>query len=143
MNSKRKIAVLGIALSLIGLLLTLFYPFESTVVPEWNLRIIDEAGRPVSNIVVIERWRHHSLESSGQEEIRSTDLEGRVSFPHRSVEASLIFRLVAERVARFNAHGESGPKAFVLVLGPYSSLTNNQYSPHEQLPDTIVVRRLE
>jgi hypothetical protein len=46
-------------------------------------------------------------------------------------------------VVSFNAHGESGPKASVMVLGPYSSLTKTTYIPGEPPPETIVVRRLE
>ena len=118
----------------------LAYPFDTTVVPEWKIRIVDETSKPVPNIVVREQWRNHSVEFHGHNEDRMTNSEGSVSFPRRTVRASLIFRVVGRAVVALNVHGESGPKASTLVLGPYLTSSDPDYSPEKPSPEVIVVR---
>src|SRR5882724_6377035 len=113
---RKKLAATALLIACLGVLL--FYPFETTVVPEWNMRITDESGKPVLKVVVSELWRHHSVEFHGHSEDRMTDSEGFVSFPRRTVRASLIFRAAGRAVVALNVHGESGPKASALVIGP-------------------------
>ena len=140
-RKRKKFAAGALLIACIGLVL--FYPFETTIVPAWKVRIIDESGKPVLTAPVSERWRHHSIETHGHNETSITDDEGYVSFPRRTVRASLVFRIVGGAVVRLNVHGESGPKASLLVLGPYSSLTKTTYNWGEPLPETIVVRRMD
>ena len=135
---RRKWLVTGALLACLIILLA--YPFDTMVVPEWKLRIVDETGKPIPNVVVIEQWRNHSVEFHGHSEDRTTDMNGYVSFPRRTVRASLLFRVVGGTVATLNVHGESGPKASALVMGGYSSQTKSSYSPGNQLPEIIVVR---
>lgn len=116
----------------------LFYPFEWTVVPEWKIRVVDQARKPVANMVVTERWRHHSLEFQGHLENRTTDSDGYVIFPHRAIRASLVFRAVGWGVAHLNVHGRSGPEASTTVDGDYG---DSDYSPGKPLRKVIVVRR--
>jgi hypothetical protein len=123
-----------------GLLALLVYPFETTVVPDWKIRIVDEASKPVTSVVVREQWRNHSVEFSGQNEDRMTDNDGYVSFPRRTVRAPLIFRVVGAVVVSLNIHGESGSKASALVLGPYLTSRDPDYSPDKPSPEVIVVR---
>jgi hypothetical protein len=122
----------------LGVLLA--YPFQSTVVPEWKIRIVDETGKPVPNVVVREQWRDHSVEFHGHNEERITDSEGYVFFPRRTVRAPLMFRVVGSTLATLNVHGESGPKASTLVLGSYLTSRDSDYSPDKPLPEVIVVR---
>lgn len=140
-EERKKLAAGALLIACLGILV--FYPFETTVVPEWNMRIIDASGNPVPKAVVSERWRHHSIETHGHNESGTTDSEGYVSFPRRAIRASLVFRMVGPAVVALNVHGESGPKASALVLGPYSSMTKTTYSSGEPLPQTIVVRRMD
>jgi hypothetical protein len=122
------------------LVVLLFYPFETMVVPEWKIRIVDAMSKPVPNIVVSEQWRNHSVEFHGHNEERTTDSEGYVSFPRRTVRASLMFRVVGSTLATLNVHGESGPKASTLVLGSYLTSSDSDYSPDKPSPEVIVVR---
>src|SRR4030095_5959084 len=64
------------------------YPFETTIVPQWNLQVVDEAGAPVREINVTEHWQHYVLESGGHEEAQTTNQDGLVSFGARSIRAS-------------------------------------------------------
>lgn len=122
------------------LVVLLVYPFDSTVVPEWQIRIVDEASKPIRDVVVREQWRNHSVEFHGHYEDRKTDSEGYVFFPRRTVRAPLIVRALGRAVIALNVHGESGPKASALVLGPYLTSRDPDYSPEKPSPEVIVVR---
>ena len=103
----------------IVLLLILLYPFKTTTVPEWNLRVLDDGGAAVRGIKVTEHWQHYLLEASGHEDPRTTNEEGRVGFPARSIRVSLLGRLLA-RMGKIGTHGDPGridPYASVVVWG--------------------------
>lgn len=126
---------------LVLLIVVLFYPFETTVVPEWKIRIVDESGTPVKGVVVNQGWRHHSIEIRRQEQRLIADDEGYVTFPRRTVRAGLLVRAVGSMVAAINPHGRSGPYAFIDVPGSYSG-TSAEYSPGKPIPTVITVRRM-
>jgi hypothetical protein len=65
-------------------------PFESTVVPAWRIRVIDENGRPYVGQIVTQSWKHYTLEKEAgrNAESRQTDNAGYVSFPERTIKAS-------------------------------------------------------
>jgi hypothetical protein len=52
---------IAVALALVLSLLALFYPLKTTTVPQWDLRVIDDAGAPVREINVTEHWQHYPL----------------------------------------------------------------------------------
>ena len=135
-KQRKRFVTAAILVALLGF----FYPFETTVVPEWKVRVVDERMKPLSNLVVREQWRNHSVEFHGHIDDRKTDSDGSVFFPRRTVRASLIFRIAGWTVSHLNVHGESGPKASTLVLGSYLTSSNSDYSPEKPLPEVIIVR---
>ncbi len=79
----------------IGLVVVVsLYPLETIVVPEWRVRIVDEAGTPLRNSGVREVWQHYSIESKDHEEDPLTDNDGYVTFPKRTLRAPLAARIV-------------------------------------------------
>ena len=52
------------------------YPFKSTLVPDWKVRIVDEAGNPLRTTRVREVWQHYTIESASHEEDLITDGDG-------------------------------------------------------------------
>ena len=108
--------VIGILLLLV---LTLVYPFQITIVPAWDLRIVDETRAPVGAINVTEHWRHYLFESYGQEDLRRTTADGRVSFPARTMRASLLSRAWAriKTIAGDGRHARRDAAASVVVWG--------------------------
>jgi hypothetical protein len=56
-------------------------PFESTVAPQWRVRVLDEAGNSVRGVRLRESWSDYSLESHDHIEDPSTDADGFVTFP--------------------------------------------------------------
>ena len=132
-NKQKQTSLMGCYYSFVQEFL-LAYPFQSTVVPEWKIRIVDETGKPVPNVVVREQWRDHSVEFHGHNEERITDSEGYVFFPRRTVRAPLMFRVVGSTLATLNVHGESGPWAVstsCLILS--HAVSSPDYSPDKFL----------
>ena len=133
----------GLAISGVLLAVLLLYPFETTVVPEWKVRVVDESGNSMIGMAVKEGWEHSSIESHRHEQDLTTDNEGRVTFPRRTIRANLLWRIVGRAVVAVIPHAQSGPHFFLDVQGPYSSLTGTDYLPNDPLPNIIVVRRLD
>jgi len=86
------------------LLILLFFPFKTTIVPRWRLRVVDDAGAMVRDIKVTEHWQDYLVESEGHEEMLNTDGSGMVDFPERTIRASVASRL-ARRFAGFPGRG--------------------------------------
>jgi hypothetical protein len=136
-----RILVLAI---LLLLFVTFLYPFQSTTLPEWNLRVVDDAGAPVHGINVTEHWQDYMLETEGHEEVRTTDQDGRVSFDARVLRASLTRRLIA-RMSNFGKHQPEGRAiryGSVVVWGNRSYETNVAVNQGEVPPAEVHVRRL-
>lgn len=122
------------------LALVLFVPFETTVAPEWKIRVVDESGKPVPAVPISEVWNHNVITEGGEETIVSNS-EGYVTFPRRSIKANLTKRAVRKFLNVMNPHGASGPTAYILVLRPYQSEDPPYYEPGKSLATQVIVRR--
>ena len=142
-DMKRKIWFLAF---LIPLLLLLFYPFEILVVPEWNVKIVDERGNPLANVRVSEHWQHYSIEIEGHEADAWADQQGYVAFPRRTIRASLLMRGFGpiRNLIRTGVHSSFGPSAYLIVLTGFEHTTENaDYTPGEFLSKLVVVRHIQ
>ena len=130
---------------LIVMLAALLYPYETTVVPQWTVRAVDEAGSPLGKVAVTEYWGDDSVESDDHEAESITDDGGYVTFPRRTIRGSLIRRGIVPFINRFNVHGSGGgPHAFLIVAGDMNSTTHNSdYLPDKPLPQQIVLSHLK
>ena len=139
---KRKRA-LGVG-ALTSFLIASFYPIESTVVPKWRLQVVDEQGRGCPGAQVNQGWKHYSLdlEAGDYGEYKSTDADGYVEFPERTIRAGLIRRLVAPMIAHalVIAHGSTGISGYVFASGMKEGPWLN-YTPGQALPDKIHIDR--
>ena len=140
MKKKKFFAVVALALLLLvgcGL-----YPFETTVVLPWKVRVIDEDGVPYEGLRVVEYWKHYSLElEEGQNgEERWTDRNGVVEFPRRTIRMSVLGRLVRMSITRLKRflHGSTGIQADIMATGPQGTKTL-QYEPSKPPADTLVL----
>ena len=126
-----------VAISVIAL-----YPWKTSVVPEWRVRIVEQNGAPVRDTAVREVWHHSSLESASHQEDLTTDKDGYVTFPERTIRSPLIVRIFRPMVNAINPHGSSGPFASVFVLSPaYDTWSNDALLPGKPLPTEIVVKK--
>ena len=122
----------------------MLYPFETTVVPEWKVRIVDEASTPLRNTGIREVWQHYSIESEDHEQDLLTDNDGYVTFPKRTIRAGLAVRMVNSVISALNPHGSSGPGAYLITLAPgYDVWKDNFYIPGQALPGEMVVRKVK
>ena len=131
--------------AVLGLLLIVFlYPFQSTTVPQWNLRVVDDAGAPVRGINVTEHWQHHPVDSSEHEEVQRTNQDGFVSFDIRTFRASLARRLFARlSVVRERTRRKTEPYGAIVAWGSKAHApTVAVYQENEMPPPEIRVQRL-
>jgi hypothetical protein len=126
------------------LLLVALYPFQSTVVPDWTLRVVDQRGNPVRGKFVRESWAHYSLEleSTVHGTDGWTDDKGYVTFPKGHIRASFarraIFSVLTDMYSL--AHGSRGVRADVTVWHGAENMPQSlNYEPGKPLPDRIVL----
>lgn len=143
-RSSNRFRIIVIAASVLILVIFL-YPFQTTTVPQWNLRIVDDAGAPVREINVTEHWQNYLLETGGHEEAQTTNQDGLVSFGERGIRASIAGRLFA-RISKFGKYENRGRPILygaVVVWGNKSYETTVAVYPGEGAPQTEVrVQRL-
>jgi hypothetical protein len=124
-----RIAVVVASVLFLGLLI---YPFKTTTVPIWSVRVIDEAGAPVREINVTEHWQDYPLELNGQEEARRTNQDGVATFDSRSVRASLARRLFLRITKPRNR--TAVPYGAIVVWGSKNYSTTVAVYRGEELP---------
>ena len=127
-------------LPILAVLLTaLLFPFETTIVPPWRVQVVDKAGTPLRGVTVTEHWSHSSLEHDGHEAEATTDEGGYVTFPVRTIRASLLGRVIGpvQNVLKTGVHAGFGPSADLSVPGDIAV-----YSPGKPLPKQIVFGRV-
>jgi hypothetical protein len=126
---------------LVVFLITILYPFKTTIVPQWRIHVLDETGAPVRAISVTEHWQHYTLEAQGREEILKTDETGWVDFPERTVRGNVISRLAGtiQSFVRRGANGRLGPYASIVVWGSRNYETAVAVFQPEMSPQTEIV----
>lgn len=138
--TSRRLVLLG----LLGVFVVAgLFPFETVVVPEWRVRVVDEAGTPLRNAGVREVWKHYSVESRSHEQDLFTDDDGYVAFPQRTIRAPLATRIAGLAISKITLHGSSGPRGQLIILAPdYDTWTGGSYVPGLPLPGELVVRKV-
>jgi len=77
---------------------------------EWRVRVLDEAANSVRGVRLSESWSVYSLESHDHTEDLSTDADGYVTFPRRTVKANLLVRIARKAFIAIVPHqGEGHP----------------------------------
>ena len=100
---KRTKILAGIAL----IILLLAYPFNVTVAPEWNVKVVDENGKALAGAYVLEFATQWTLDFHHEEAICS-DLNGEAHFPRHTLRASVLTR-VSMWISKFGFHSSLGP----------------------------------
>src|SRR5271156_6796968 len=107
MKTGMKMSLAGVAL----IILLLVYPFNVIVAPEWNVKVVDENGKPLPGAYVSEFASHGTLDFQ-QNEAVCTNTNGEAQFIRHTIRASVLTR-VSTWVSRFSIHGELGPDVAV------------------------------
>jgi hypothetical protein len=118
-----------------------FWPIETTIVPTWKVSVVDSAGNPLPNVNVVQHWKHYSLEGEAHhEEEKRTGPDGCVTFPHRSIEASLAHRVAGPlwEMGKYGVHAGFGPQSWLIAANPeYEG--DLKYSGNGPLPNKLVM----
>ncbi len=135
MNRSRRLAIIVVPLVI---LIGLFLPLPTTVVPEWTIRVVDQNGNPVAGSKVRQIWQHYTFEETGHEEVRVTDQNGIVTFPRRVIARPILIRITytAWAFVTLIAHGSMGPDAYLIGIDNGGSVVTRSAS---ELPDKMVV----
>lgn len=122
----------------------LIYPFESTVLPVWNLQVVDVNESVCRDMRVTQDWGHYSLDldGGGGSDVRLTDMNGYVEFPKRMIRASLLQRVVVPLIAHILviAHGSVGASGAVWASG-IKDVAWLSYKDGKPLPDKMRVEK--
>lgn len=137
---KKRILIIALCI-VIGVAI---YPFESTVVPSWRVKVIDTNGVACENMPVTEMWGHYSLFFTGDHQSADdiTNRDGFVEFPERRVRAIGIRRIVMPFVTQILtiAHGSTGVSGAVSTSG-LKDVAWLSYKGDLPLPDTARVEK--
>jgi hypothetical protein len=131
--------------AIIGLLiLAIFVPIETTVIPTWKLQVVDINGAACRDMRVTQSWGHYRLYLDGNEssEDRFTDINGYVEFPERTIRASLPRRITMSIVTRIFTimHGGWSVSGAVWASG-IKDVAWLSYHPGTPLPDKMRVEK--
>jgi hypothetical protein len=85
----------------------LVYPFPVTVMPEWNVKVVDQNGAAVPGAYLLEFANQWTLDFHDEQAICS-DANGEAHFARRTVPASVVTR-VSEFISKLGPHASLGP----------------------------------
>jgi len=130
-----------LALSVLIVAIAIFFvPFETQIIPRWNIQVLKKDGTPQRQIRIRQFWEDYSLETEEHEETRFTDERGLVVFPARYVRASLWQRgnaFFTDKLKRYIRESSSGVHSLILL--PDHSGRSLSYDGTGELPSEIVL----
>jgi hypothetical protein len=121
-----------------------FIPFNTTLVPEWKVQVIDENGNPYKEKLVRQFCYNDTLGTSpcsdANDSLKLTDENGYVVFPERKINMSLLFRLVRPvlNFVMLFAHGGYGVEIYLDSTSPQGRKTL-KYVSGEPLPEKFIL----
>lgn len=120
------------------------YPYKSSVIPPWRVRVVDVDGNGCPHMSAMEGWGHYSLFLMGSlgTERKFTDKDGYVEFPEREIRATGIRRVVMPIVTHILviAHGSVGVSGMVYTTG-LKDVAWLSYKDGSPLPDEARVEK--
>jgi len=95
----------------LALIVVLLIPFRYQVCPSWDVLVVDASGNPIPGMTVRLNYQDYSVESKSHEEDRTSDAQGRASFPEQRGFGALVSALSQ------GVHAGVGRYAYVLAFG--------------------------
>lgn len=127
------------------LLIILLFPFKKVLVPQWNLKVVDESHIPIADIIITNYWTNYSF-PYGKDWIQlPTNESGDVSFPEAYIYTSLgceIIRFVIELnpLLKLPHIGSTGVSSSISIGGESINVGTDGQEKFD-LPNTFVVNR--
>jgi hypothetical protein len=91
-------------------LVLVFIPFPSHMIPVWTIQVVDRQNQPLSNVNAEQSWKHYSYFMTEGFDAKRSDANRNVVFPSRRLWASAFSRVVSPALAEIGtlAHGSTG-----------------------------------
>ena len=132
------------SIAIVLVFILLLFPFvEVIVVPNWRLQVVNEKGVSLSDELMIQGWRDYSIEfwfSDTHTEKKSTDKNGYVNFPERTIRVS-IAQLALSELWDFTSkeipHTSQGKHSYIVCAKIVKCQAS--YSEGDELPKVIIV----
>jgi hypothetical protein len=109
---KRHLAIL--------LIILLFIPFPTQMIPEWRIQVVDENNRPLVNVRVQQIYNNYTFWGccSSRYDDKISDEDGYAVFPRKYLWASSLSRIVYPPLASLMrlAHGSAGTYSYVRTI---------------------------
>jgi len=122
-------------------------PKGELVVPAWKIQVVDEAGKPLRNVLVRQVWKHYDIRDSDHEADDRTDENGFVSFPERrEAHVSKLTRTKnrLKNMREFGVHASYGVHADIIAWGAIIGCRRLEgtadYTPGRPLPTKLQTR---
>ena len=133
----------SLGLALIAVVTVGLVPFETTIVPAWQITVLDENGAPYVGQRVDAFWADYDLELGiGHGEERWTNEHGRIDFPKRTLKMSVIERIVRRILTSLfrYMHGSQGIEAYLMTTVP-EGIKTLKYESNKPPPDRWILLR--
>lgn len=119
--------VLGV---LVVIAVVLWWPYETTGIPEWRVQVMDRAGKPLPNVQVNQEWLDPIEDGIVSAGTGYTDANGVAVFPKRVLHNRLAFGFV---------RGKPNARVFTCWQDQYGDLDWDGVSPVP--PKTITLKK--
>lgn len=113
----------------VPVLILVFVPWNTKVVPAVRVRVFDETGKPAAGVRVEQEWGYTALDHYSESASTVTDSDGYVAFPPRSIRIS-----VARKTIGFV--GSMLPSICGFGFGPSGAIS--AYGPDSRTYDIVV-----
>jgi hypothetical protein len=126
------------------ILVAVWIPFRTVVVPRWRVQVVDFTDSPCVRQTVDESWAHYSLSDESHGDYQKTDSHGFVEFPERTISKNLVQRIVYPIIAYalILAHGSAGIDAYVHASEPVNAgVFGLKYDWMRPMPDKLIIKR--
>lgn len=105
------------------ILLLSFVPFPTSIIPDWQIKFVDESGTPVPGVSARISCYHYSYSNQNRcpdDTGQTSDANGFVELPGQSVWLGVLPRIALTGIAylKLIAHGSVGISAYVVVSTP-------------------------
>jgi hypothetical protein len=125
-------------LYLFGIVIILFFPVRSRLVPETAILVVDELGHGINGVVIEQTWAYYSISDSDSSEVRKSDENGKMIFPARIQWYPWTWLIVRNISGSINMHRSYGCKMDLISMdGMFELRSFSSKRPPVMVPDEV------
>jgi hypothetical protein len=115
MSRRRLLVTAAVTIALVASLI----PFPYQVCPSWEVSVVDTSGSPLPGMTVRLSYQDYSVNRASHEQDRTTDSQGRASFPERVTSRAFASRGGGALLSALSqgVHASLGRHAYVMAFG--------------------------